>query len=128
MCEWLVAESCGLLWIKDAAFLSTEQVRSLCRHCMNYCAQEDVNVISTVSSPFTIQVLGLDLGLASGLSIDIVPLLSNLNLMSINIYLSDRSQTLAVAYKGPFCLNEAIRPPGIDQLYFLPRVTAEIIY
>lgn len=60
MCEWLVAESCGLLWIKDAAFLSNEQVRSLCRHCMNYCAQEDVNVISTISSPFTIQVLGLE--------------------------------------------------------------------
>lgn len=27
---------------------------------MNYCAQQDVNVISTVSSPITIQVLGLE--------------------------------------------------------------------
>lgn len=60
MCEWLGAESCGLLWIKNVAFLSDEQVRSSRRQCMNYCAQQDVNVISTVSSPITIQVLGLE--------------------------------------------------------------------
>lgn len=65
--------------------------------------------------------LGLDSGLHSNDLIlsfdlrynDIVPPLLNLKPVSLNIYLSDRSQTLALACKSPFCLNEAIQPPSV---------------